>query len=71
MEKDEQDDDNSDDDARPSAQVEVSHSVKELCKTVDAFIYVVNSSTEISRGKKKPLNALALSICHIILLYPS
>lgn len=49
--------DDDDEDNEPSAQVEVSHSIKELCKTVDAFIYVVNSSTEISRGKK---------LCHLL-----
>ncbi|XP_031561137.1 F-box only protein 4-like [Actinia tenebrosa] len=59
-EKDNQDDDNHDDNAQPSAQVEVSHSVKELCKTVDAFIYVVNSSTEIRRvdSENQELNAV-------------
>lgn len=33
-----------------SKPTELSHSVKELCKTIDAFIYVVDSSADSERG---------------------
>ncbi|KAJ7357766.1 common myeloid progenitor cell proliferation [Desmophyllum pertusum] len=45
---DDDDDDNDDDESRPS-DIELSHPVKELCKTIDAFIYVVDSSADSHR----------------------
>jgi hypothetical protein len=30
---------------------EVNHSVRQLCKTIDAFIFVVDSSTTKEKGK--------------------
>ena len=32
------------------SEIDLSHPVKELCKTVDAFIYVVDSSADSQRG---------------------
>lgn len=37
-------------DQSQSKPIELSHPVKELCKTVDAFIYVVDSSADSKRG---------------------
>lgn len=46
--------DNGDDDKEENesqqTEIDLSHPVKELCKTVDAFIYVVDSSADSQRG---------------------
>lgn len=45
------DDDNEDDNESQQSDTDLSHPVKELCKTIDAFIYVVDSSADSQRGK--------------------
>ncbi|KAL9951009.1 hypothetical protein ACROYT_G043595 [Oculina patagonica] len=43
------DDDNEDDNKSQQSDTDLSHPVKELCKTIDAFIYVVDSSADSKR----------------------
>jgi len=47
---DDNDDDNEEENKSHQSEVDLSHPVKELCKTVDAFIYVVDSSADSQRG---------------------
>ena len=42
-------DDNDGDESRQS-DIRLRHTVRELCKTIDAFIYVVDSSADCQRG---------------------
>ena len=44
------DDDNEEENESHQSEIDLSHPVKELCKTVDAFIYVVDSSADSQRG---------------------
>lgn len=39
-----------DDETEGSSLVEVTHSVRQLCKTIDAFIFVVDSSASKKAG---------------------
>ena len=45
------DDDNEDNNDSQQSDSDLSHPVKELCKTIDAFIYVVDSLADSHRGK--------------------
>ena len=42
---------NNDDDESQQSDTRLRHTVRELCKTIDAFIYVVDSSADARRGK--------------------
>ena len=44
------DDENEEENKSHQSEIDLSHPVKELCKTVDAFIYVVDSSADLQRG---------------------
>ena len=60
------DDDNEEENESRQSEIDLSHPVKELCKTVDAFIYVVDSSADSQRGN---LNKLIIKIIRISLKF--
>ena len=41
---------NNDGDESQQSDTRLRHTVRELCKTIDAFIYVVDSSADAQRG---------------------
>ena len=49
------DENNEDNEESPPNSTELSLPVRELCKTIDAFIYVVDSSADSQRGKTRLL----------------